>query len=241
MEEIKIKRVENRLALAPRKLMQMEELVLKKAGRNLQEVAKEKQRELAARLIKRCQSCPLYLDTKGPVPPTGPVKPRMVIIGRNPGKGDDMYSKPFSTEFSGGRLFQKYLRILGLQEGEVYVSNMCLCTTKQNRPPTPTQLLTCSEWKTVELSMMEIPPYIMLLGNDALRFIMGSYYPAVERIYGDLYLTKIKDKDTLVLPVQHPGFLLRNPEEVENTMTLLETIAKIIHNPAQYNMTLPPI
>ena len=53
---------------------------------------------------------------------------------------------------------------------------------------------------------IEVPRYWLLMGNDALRMVMGRSYPAVERIYGDLYLTTIHGKETLLLPVpRFPG------------------------------------
>ncbi len=178
------------------------------------------------------------MKSKGPVPPEGSLSPRAIFIGRNPGKGDDIYSRPFSTEYSGGTLFKRYLRALGLMRNEIYISNMCFCNTRMNRPPTSEQILSCMEWKSIEFSLLKIPDYIFLLGNDALRWIMGRRYPSIERVYGDLYLGQFKGEKRLFIPIHHPGYLVRNPDEVENTFTLINEVSKITRNPSFYNLDM---
>ena len=99
------------------------------------------------------------------------------------------------------------------------------CRTKKNGPPILEDKHQCGEWLHLELSLMEIPEFIVLMGNDALRMFMGDDYPGVQRIYGELYKVNFKGKDVLLIPVYHP-FLVRNPEEAENTFNLLEEVSR---------------
>lgn len=74
------------------------------------------------------------------------------------------------------------------------------------------------------------------MGNDALRMFLGQNYPAVSRVYGDLYLVEEEGYEYLLIPVQHPGFILRHPDEAENTFILLEKVSEIIRDPQAYNL-----
>jgi len=233
---ITIRKVENRYQPPKRFTLKVEELIKSKYSKDFNTLPRPTQFKIWSRCVTSCQSCPLFLETKGPLVPTYVEKPKALFIGRNPGKGDDTYSELFSTEASGGIIFRRYLRMLDLRRSECYLTNCCFCTTKYNRAPQPNQLAVCSEWKDLELKIIGIPRYIFAMGNDALRLFMGQSYPAVERVYGDLYLTRVLDTDTLIIPLQHPGFILRHPEEANNTNTLLETVSKIIKNPSHYNL-----
>ncbi len=236
MAEIAIRELESSFHPPELILRSVKDLV-KAKGHDWDKLSAGTKRALYERVLPHCKYCELWSGSRGPVlPMRNNMNPKAVFVGRNPGKGDDKNSDLFSTEASGGLVFAKYLKTLGLQRGDIYVTNVVMCRTKKNGPPTTQQTSMCSGWNLVELSFVEIPRYVFLMGNDALRMFFGQDFPAVQRVYGDLYLSSLFGKKTLFIPVQHPGFIVRNPEEADNTMTLLTTVERIMEDPRRFNL-----
>lgn len=236
MALVTIKKVDSNLTINSRVMEKTEELIRRKCQKGWGDLTQEQRALVTPRVIKGCHMCPLAYEYSGPVPPKMVRHPKLLAIGRNPGKGDDQNSEIMSTEASGGRVFARYLRTLGLPSSEVHVTNVCMCRTPKNGPPTPTQLSICSGWKSLELTSIDIPHYILAMGNDALRLLMGSSFPSVGAIYGDMYLSTVLSQDVLIVPIQHPGFILRHPEEAKDADAILTVLNDIMHRPQYYNL-----
>lgn len=238
MANVSVKQVELKAIFNPICKVKTAEVLAKDNRPEWDDMHQEQRWRLLQLLVKNCHLCPLYLESTGPIVPKYEGHPQLLAVGRNPGKGDDVYSEIMSEEYPAGQVFSKYLRTLGVPRSKTFVTNVVKCRTPKNGPPTPTQCSICSGWLQMELETIAIPQYILAMGNDALRVFLGPSFPAVQRIYGDLYLVTLYDKPTLIIPVQHPGFILRHPEEFPNTELLLKQVSQIIHNPSSFNLPL---
>lgn len=234
--EVRILRVENKFQVDPMVEKTVDAFFCSKGLPAWREAPYSQLSKAVPRLIHNCHMCPYYTTSKGPVAPKPIERPRAWFIGRNPGKGDDIVSQLFSNDASGGKVYEKYLRVLNLRDSEVYKTNCVHCRTPANAPPVPHAVSLCQGWKALEFLYISVPHYIFAAGNDALRLFFGPTYPAVSRVYGDLYLTTLYSQDTLIIPVQHPGFILRHPEELPNTLLLLQQVSQIISNPTSFNL-----
>lgn len=200
----------------------------------------EQKFKIYTKFIKACKLCPIRSEATYPVPPKGPLKPIAMFIGRNPGKQEDREGQPFYPESPGGKLFEKYLNVLGLSRGQIYLTNSVMCYTKNDRSPFISEINTCNLWKTIEFDIIEIPRYIFTLGNDAMKMFFGYNHPSILQIYGDIYRTQLRGKETYIIPVAHPGFLLRNPSWRKDTQNLLQWV-RINILEAEGVPLLPPI
>jgi DNA polymerase len=71
-------------------------------------------------MIRNCSKCKTHLECTRPVLPLGPIKPKAIVVGRNPGLLEDKHGKSFYFEAPSGKLVTKYLSYLGLDRSEVY-------------------------------------------------------------------------------------------------------------------------
>lgn len=178
------------------------------------------------RLLPLCSWCGLSQKNK-PIRPTITTDTRILAIGRNPGKGDNDHGTLLSNPHAASQCWDKYLETLNTPHSKVTIANVCNCYVNRNIAPQPTEMKICREWLYLYLQTITIPEITLLMGNDATRAILGDNHPSVGRIYGDLYETSLNGHHTLLCPVQHPGFILRNPDEWQNTRRLLDEIRKI--------------
>lgn len=236
MANVAIKIAELKADFNPICKVKVEEILAKHNKRGWAQMTHGERWCLISQLEKGCHLCPLCYESVGPIVPRYEERPQLLAVGRNPGKGDDVFSEIMSEDYPAGQVFSKYLRTLGIPRSKTFVTNVVKCRTPKNGPPTPTQCSVCSGWLQMELESIDVPQFILAMGNDALRVFMGPSFPAVQRIYGDLYLVNFFNKPTLIVPVQHPGFILRHPEEFPNTELLLKQVAEIIHDPAKFNL-----
>lgn len=190
-------------------------------------LTKQQKLKVLDTLLPKCQWCHLSQRNK-PVPPTKGQNPKVTVIGRNPGKGDTEYGSLFSNPYSASHLWDKYLETLNLQHRDVQILNVANCYVNRNVAPQPHELSICKEWLYLYLDALPATKYIFVLGNDAIRSLLGPTHPSIGRIYGDLYETTLNGNPCLICPIQHPGFILRHPEEWSNTKTLLSVIRTIM-------------
>jgi uracil-DNA glycosylase len=62
------------------------------------------------------------------------------------------------------------------------------------------------------------------MGSYPLKMFMGMNHPSILNIFGDIYKVKLFDKDTYIIPITHPGYLLRTSEFRGNTDKLLKYV-----------------
>ena len=165
-------------------------------------------------MLSRCGGCSIKKERVfRTVLPEGDFKSRYVFVGRNPGIKEGEKGRPFFPKAPGGSLFQEYLLRLGLQREEVYITNANFCYTRGDRAPELNELFKCSLWKPIEFGFLTECRFLFLMGNHAVREFLGIDYPSILTFYGKTfwaYNPYNLNQRMMVIPVLHPGYVLRN-------------------------------
>lgn len=99
--------------------------------------------------VHDCRACTARAEARLPVPPSFPFgglegygRPRVIVVGRNPGRTEDEVNAPFMG--AAGRKLNDWLSSAGLsREWDTIITNLVKCYTTDNRPPTKAEIDTC--------------------------------------------------------------------------------------------------
>jgi DNA polymerase len=157
--------------------------------------------------VLSCTACTARADATKPVPCAYPLyhedNPRILVVGRNPGRQEDRVGEPF-VGASGG-LLNTWLTMAGLaREADVVITNLVKCFTADNRPPRANEIGTCQRFLAVEMALFD-PRLVILLGQQVTEHVLG-------------YGTKFSDVRGQIIPrnkrdffaTYHPSAALRS-------------------------------
>lgn len=161
---------------------------------------------LANHSCKRCQLAD-WNDRVCVMGDGDPTK-KVMILGEAPGSNEARTGRVFSG--AAGQVLDSALRAAGLDRGEVYVSNVVKCRPPDNRAPDRAEWEACARYLRREVKAIS-PAYVLLLGNTALRAVVGRSGITKQRgkrlvLKPDHYLS-----DAQVMATVHPAYVLRNP------------------------------
>ncbi len=157
---------------------------------------------------KNCNACPLgSLGRKKVVFGRGNPDAKLMLIGEGPGRDEDLQGIPFVGR--SGKLLTTVLASLGIEESEVYITNIVKCRPPKNRTPSPEESNTCM--KTLlekQLSIVQ-PLAICTLGTCATKTLLKSSLE-ISKLRGTIqsYLS------IPVIPTYHPAYILRTPKKL---------------------------
>jgi uracil-DNA glycosylase len=160
--------------------------------------------ELLSAQAKACTACGLARGRTHVVFGEGNPEANLMIVGEGPGEEEDLQGRPFVGR--SGQLLDKILEAAGISRASVYIANIVKCRPPGNRAPDMTESKTCSSlWLIKQIDLVK-PQIIIPLGATALEFFAGEKLP----------ITKVRGKEfswnnTLIFPMFHPAYLLRNP------------------------------
>ena len=124
--------------------------------------------------------------------------PEIIVVGEAPGKQEDVQGIPFVGR--SGQLLDVMLKGFDWGIDTCYFTNIVRCRPENNRTPTDQEISNCRGYLDVEIEQLK-PKGLILLGKTAQ------------------VITDQKDKRSITqvnglptLKLQHPAYLLRNPE-----------------------------
>jgi uracil-DNA glycosylase family 4 len=123
-----------------------------------------------------CFSCGLSRGVRTPkMEPYGNFKKFVMVIGSAPNKYDDVKGIPWQGK--AGRLLEETLDKLGLDLFEDCLSiNAVSCRPPDDRSPKPHELNSCRDIKLLKVIKEYNPNVIILLGNWALKSLLGHRF-----------------------------------------------------------------
>ncbi len=149
-----------------------------------------------------CKKCKLCNGRKNVVIGTGNRNAKIMFIGEGPGADEDTQGIPFVGK--AGQLMNKAFEGLGIKREEVYIANIVKCRPPQNRNPEKDEADACRDYIETQINLVN-PEIIILLGNVALKNILGEQY-GITASRGKWF-----EKDgRKILPTFHPAALLRD-------------------------------
>lgn len=162
--------------------------------------------------IQACDACECALRATQAVAGEGPGTARWMVVGEQPGDGEDLTGRPFVGP--AGELLRSALQEAGIDPGMLYLTNAVKhfryeMRGKRRVHKTPAQQdrLRCAEWLGKELALIR-PAAVLALGRTALESLRGICGTAQD---GQSLRTP---EGAPVFVVAHPAALLRAGEQV---------------------------
>ena len=152
--------------------------------------------------------CALKRTAKNTCFARGNDKAKVMLIGEAPGRDEDLQGKPFVGR--AGRLLDKMLATIGLDENAVYITNTIYWRPPGNRTPTAQEIGACMPFLTRQIELLE-PQVIVLLGGAAAKSVLDTT-EGIMRLRGKWKLYNAKGRDIPTLATLHPAYLLRTPD-----------------------------
>ncbi|MCX5748676.1 MAG: uracil-DNA glycosylase [Candidatus Saganbacteria bacterium] len=158
-----------------------------------------------------CRNCGLHLTRNKVVFGKGPVPCGLMLIGEGPGADEDVQGFPFVGR--AGQLLTKIFESVGIdRENEVYITNTVKCRPPENRTPSNDEIEACHPYLEAQISLIA-PKIIVLAGSPACKTMLKSEEP-ISKIRGKWF--KMEGRDTMMMPIFHPSYLLRNQSKEKN-------------------------
>ena len=152
--------------------------------------------------IINCKKCKLYSNRSNIVFGVGNKEADIMFIGEGPGADEDREGEPFVGK--AGKLMNEAFKGIGINREEVYIANIVKCRPPQNRVPEDDEANACLNYLRNQVILVK-PKIIVLLGNTALKNILGKEY-SITNMRGKW----IEKKGIMYMPTWHPAALLRD-------------------------------
>ena len=164
---------------------------------------------LRARL-DRFEDCALKATATNTVFGEGPDAARLMIVGEAPGEEEDRQGRPFVGP--SGKLLDRMLAAIGLERGEVYITNTLYWRPPGNRTPTPAEVQACAPFLRRQIAI--IRPQVLLMVGGAAAKSMLERDEGIMRLRGRWAEYDPGGGDPIpALATFHPAYLLRSPAQ----------------------------
>ena len=162
-----------------------------------------------------CTRCELYKCGTQTVFGEGPLSPKLMFVGEQPGDQEDLAGRPFVGP--AGQLFDELLDKAGVDRSQTYVTNAVKHFKFVQRgkrrihsKPDTGEIAACRWWLENERELIK-PPVTVALGATAARSLIGKAV-TISKVRGQP-LTLADGSECWV--TTHPSALLRMPEPEE--------------------------
>jgi uracil-DNA glycosylase len=143
--------------------------------------------------IYACRKCRLWQGAKHGVPGEGPLNPKVMVVGQNPGADEDKLGRPFVGR--AGKYLNKTLAEYGINREDIFITNIVKHVSPKNRKPFPDEVAACLPYLTQQINTIK-PKIIVLLGASAKETprIEGIEYIQIIHPSAAMRFTKMRDK-----------------------------------------------
>ena len=152
--------------------------------------------------VKNCTKCQLCKNRTKTVFGEGNSNAKIMFIGEGPGGDEDIQGLPFVGK--AGKLMNQALKGLGIDRSKVYIANIVKCRPPNNRVPLKEEADQCLDYLRNQVMIIK-PEIVVLMGNTALKNILGEQY-GITKSRGKW----IEHKGIKYMPTFHPAALLRD-------------------------------
>ncbi len=156
-----------------------------------------------------------------------------MIVGEAPGFNEDMQGRPFVGQ--AGKMLDTLLSGIGLDRGDVYITNVLKCRPPQNRDPMPNEAAACAPYLTGQLKLVQ-PKVVIVLGRHALERLLPGHGP-ISRVRGQMV---VRDGINYV-PVYHPAAALHNGALVADLRADFEKVGRHVASIVQPVAPVAPV
>ena len=169
--------------------------------------------------------CPLKATATQAVFARGNPQADVMIVGEAPGREEDREGAPFIGQ--AGHLLDRMLAAIGLDETTAYITNVVFWRPPGNRKPTDAEIETCLPFAQRHIELAR-PKLVVLAGGIAAQSLLHSKN-GIMALRGRWHDYTLGDGTVIpALPMYHPAFLLRRPQEkAKSWQDLLSLKAKL--------------
>jgi DNA polymerase-1 len=172
--------------------------------------------------LANCEVCPLVSIGRF-VPSEGPPTARLAFVGEAPGVQEARGGRPFVGP--SGKLLERVMEEYGIERGEVFLSNACLCRPPDNSTPAKSAIAACKPRLVQELRARGVST-VVALGNSAAEGLLGQSGVTKLRVGPG---RQAKDLPGVrVISTFHPAAALRQADLFPSIVT---DIGKVVANP----------
>ncbi len=175
----------------------------------------------------KCRRCDLYRDATQVVFGEGPDKPRVVLVGEQPGDREDRIGRPFVGP--AGRVLDSCLAEAGVDRSACYLTNAVKHfkfsqrgKRRIHKKPSVGEVRQCAWWLGGEIEWLE-PTLLVALGATATFALFGRRYT----VMADRGRILKADNGAAALITVHPSSLLRNPARSEVLQERIRFISEL--------------
>lgn len=151
--------------------------------------------------------CPLKATAKNLCFARGCPEARVMLIGEAPGRDEDLQGLPFVGR--AGRLLDKMLAAIDLDEGSVYITNVVYWRPPGNRTPTPQEVQACAPFLERQIELVN-PDILVFLGGAAAKQMLQTT-EGIMRLRGKWRSYSTDAGQRRAMATLHPAYLLRSP------------------------------
>jgi uracil-DNA glycosylase len=164
-------------------------------------------------LTMACRECPIGEYATQSVTGEGKLKPKLMLVGEQPGDQEDLQGHPFIGP--AGKLLARSLEAAGIPRAQVFVSNAVKHfkfelrgKRRIHKSPAVREILACHHWLEDEIALVQ-PKALVALGSTAARSLLGRAVPVLAN--RGQWLPRADGREVLV--TLHPSALLRVDSE----------------------------
>jgi len=187
----------------------------------------EKLRDAAA----TCRACDLWKRGTQTVFGEGSGKPRVMLVGEQPGDQEDIQGRPFVGP--AGKILDKALAEAGIDRKDVYVTNAVKHfkweprgKRRIHKKPNSIEITACKPWIEAEIEVVH-PQVIVCLGATAAQALLGREF----KVSTQRGVWVPSPLAPFVMATVHPSSLLRAPDEETRRLETRRFVAdlKLVH------------
>ena len=178
-----------------------------------------------------CRACDLWKRGTQTVFGEGSGKPRVMLVGEQPGDQEDIQGRPFVGP--AGKILDKALAEAGIDRKDVYVTNAVKHfkweprgKRRIHKKPNSIEITACKPWIEAEIEVVH-PQVIVCLGATAAQALLGREFK-VSTQRGAWIPSPLAP---FVMATVHPSSLLRAPDEETRRLETRRFVAdlKLVH------------
>ena len=160
-----------------------------------------------------CRECPIGFIATQSVIGEGKLKPKLMLVGEQPGDQEDLAGHPFIGP--AGKLLARALEAAGIPREQVFVTNAVKHfkfelrgKRRIHKSPSQREIAACHHWLVDEIALVK-PTALVALGSSAARSLLGRATPVLAN--RGQWLPR--EDGLQVLVTLHPSALLRVDSE----------------------------
>jgi len=177
---------------------------------------------------RACTRCPLHASRTKVIFGSGNADADLMFVGEAPGQQEDVQGLPFVGR--AGKLLDQLLEEVGLERGDVFITNVLKSRPPGNRDPQPDEIDACKPYLQRQIELIE-PKVICTLGNFATKLLTRSQR-GITGVHGRPQVHELGGRTVRVYPLYHPAAALRSTKTLEELREDFHGLPQLLEEPA---------